>query len=158
MAGKVGVSASFADIDNDGDADLYVTTVRGGNMLFENDGHGRFRDISAAAGVGYVGHSSGAVFFDYNRDGRLDLFLVNVGRYTTNTIAGDGYKYYVAFEDAFAGHLKPERAERSILYRNEGRKPLRRRVEAGGSRRRLLVGRRERGRRQRRRLARSVSC
>ncbi len=120
VAGKVGVSASFADIDNDGDADLYVTTVRAGNQLFENDGSGRFRDISAAAGVGYVGHSSGAVFFDYNRDGRLDLFLVNVGRYTTNTIAGDGYKYYVAFEDAFAGHLKPERAERSILYRNEG--------------------------------------
>ncbi|HEY6613824.1 MAG TPA: VCBS repeat-containing protein, partial [Vicinamibacterales bacterium] len=120
VAGKVGVSASFADIDNDGDADLYVTTVRAGNQLFENDGSGRFRDISAAAGVGYVGHSSGAVFFDYNRDGRLDLFLVNVGRYTTNTIAGDGYKYYEAFEDAFAGHLKPERAERSILYRNEG--------------------------------------
>ena len=120
MPGKVGVSASFADIDNDGDADLYVTTVRGGNRLFENDGRGRFRDISAASGLAYSGHSSSAVFFDYNRDGRLDLFLVNVGRYTTNTIAGDGYKYYVAFEDAFSGHLKPERAERSILYRNEG--------------------------------------
>ncbi len=120
VPGKVGVSASFADIDNDGDADLYVTTVRGGNMLFENDGHGRFRDISAASGLGYVGHSSGAVFFDYNRDGRLDLFLVNVGKYTTDTIAGAGYQYYVAFEDAFSGHLKPERAEPSILYRNEG--------------------------------------
>jgi hypothetical protein len=120
VPGKVGVSASFADIDNDGDPDLYVTTVRGGNMLFENDGHGRFRDISAASGLNYVGHSSGAVFFDYDRDGRLDLFLVNVGRYTTNTIAGDAYKYYVAFEDAFSGHLKPARAERSILYRNEG--------------------------------------
>ncbi len=120
VPGKIGVSASFADIDNDGDADLYVTTVRGGNVLFENDGHGRFRDISAASGLNYSGHSSGAVFFDYNRDGRLDLFLVNVGRYTTNTIAGDGYKYYVAFEDAFSGHLKPQRAERSILYRNEG--------------------------------------
>ena len=120
VAGKIGVSASFADIDNDGDADLYVTTVRAGNVLFENDGRGRFRDISAAAGVHYTGHSSGAVFFDYNRDGRLDLFLVNVGKYTTETIAGTGYKYYVAFEDAFSGHLKPERAERSILYRNEG--------------------------------------
>jgi hypothetical protein len=117
---KVGVSASFADIDNDGDEDLYVTTVRGGNMLFENDGHGRFRDISAASGLNYVGHSSAAVFFDYDRDGRLDLFLVNVGRYTTNTVGGEGYKYYVAFEDAFSGHLKPERAERSILYHNEG--------------------------------------
>jgi hypothetical protein len=120
VPGKVSVSASFADIDNDGDEDLYVTTVRGGNVLFENDGHGKFRDITAAAGVGYVGHSSAAVFFDYDRDGRLDLFLVNVGRYTTNTIAGEGYQYYVAFEDAFSGHLKPERFERSILYHNEG--------------------------------------
>jgi hypothetical protein len=120
-AGKVGVSASFADIDNDGDPDLYVTTVRGGNMLFENDGHGRFRDISAASGLNYTGHSSGAVFFDYDRDGRLDLFLVNVGRYTTDTIGGgEGAKYYVAFKDAFSGHLKPERAEASLLYRNMG--------------------------------------
>jgi hypothetical protein len=121
VAGKVSASASFGDIDNDGDPDLYVTTVRGGNHLFQNDGKGRFRDISAAAGVNHVGHSSGAVFFDYNRDGRLDLFVVNVGRYTTNTVAGDGYKYYVAYEDAFSGHLKPERAEPSILYRNEGK-------------------------------------
>jgi hypothetical protein len=118
---KIGVSASFADIDNDGDPDLYVTTVRGGNMLFENDGHGRFRDISAASGLNYVGHSSAAVFFDYDHDGKLDLFLVNVGRYTTDTIAGEGYKYYVAFADAFSGHLKPERAERSTLYHNEGK-------------------------------------
>jgi len=117
---KIGVSASFADIDNDGDPDLYVTTVRGGNMLFENDGHGHFKDISAASGLDYVGHSSGAVFFDYDHDGKLDLFLVNVGRYTTDVVAGDGYKYFVAFEDAFSGHLKPERAEASVLYHNAG--------------------------------------
>jgi hypothetical protein len=120
VAGKICVSASFADIDNDGDPDLYVTTVRGGNVLFENDGHGKFKDITTAAGVGYVGHSSAAVFFDYDHDGRLDLFLVNVGKYTTNTIAGNPYKYYVAFEDAFSGHLHPERAERKILYHNDG--------------------------------------
>ena len=120
VAGKICVSASFADIDNDGDPDLYVTTVRGGNGLFENDGHGKFKDITTAAGVGYVGHSSAAVFFDYDHDGRLDLFLVNVGKYTTNTIAGNPYKYYVAFEDAFSGHLHPERAERKILYHNDG--------------------------------------
>ena len=102
VPGKVSVSASFADIDNDGDPDLYVTTVRGGNMLFENDGHGHFQDITAAAGVGYVGHSSAAVFFDYDHDGRLDLFLVNVGRYTTrHDRRRSAYKYYVAFEDAF---------------------------------------------------------
>ncbi len=120
VLGKVSVSASFADIDNDGDQDLYVTTVRGGNMMFVNDGHGRFTDISAASGLGYVGHSSSAVFFDYNRDGRLDLFLVNVGRYTSDEVGGDGYKYFVGLEDAFSGHLHPERAEQSILFRNEG--------------------------------------
>ncbi len=117
---KISVSASFADIDNDGDADLYVTTVRGGNVLFQNDGRGRFVDVSVASGLNYTGHSSGALFFDYNRDGRLDLFLANVGRYTTDTIGGEGYKYYVGFNDAFAGHLRPERAEPSILYRNDG--------------------------------------
>jgi enediyne biosynthesis protein E4 len=121
VSGRVGVSASFADIDNDGDPDLYVTTVRGGNVMFENDGKGHFRDITMSAGLTYAGHSSAAVFFDYDRDGRLDLFLVNVGRYTTDTIAGDGDKYYVAFEDAFSGHLKPERAEASILYHNDGK-------------------------------------
>ena len=121
VADAIGVTASFADIDNDGDPDLYVTTVRGGNVLFENDGSGTFRDISAASGLDYVGHSSGAVFFDYDRDGRLDLFLTNVGRYTTDEIGGDGYRYYVGFEeDAFRGHLFPERTEQSLLFRNEG--------------------------------------
>ena len=46
-----------------------MTTVRGGNVLFENDGKGHFKDISKAAGLDYVGHSSGAVFFDYDNDG-----------------------------------------------------------------------------------------
>ena len=121
VAGRISVSAAFADIDNDGDPDLYVTTVRGGNVLFENDGGGRFRDISVASGLEYDGHSSTAVFFDYDRDGRLDLLLVNVGRYTTDVRAGEPpYTYFVAFADAFFGHVKPERAERSILYHNEG--------------------------------------
>src|SRR4029078_12583258 len=67
VPGKISVSATFADIDNDGDQDLYVTTVRGGNVLFENDGKGHFKDVTAKSGLGYVGHSSAAVFFDYDR-------------------------------------------------------------------------------------------
>ena len=119
VPGKVSVSATFADIDNDGDPDLYVTTVRGGNVLFENDGTGKFRDISAESGLNYKGHSSGAVFFDYNRDGLLDLFLCNVGKYTSDEIGPGGY--YVGLGDAFEGHLHPEqRNERSILYENRG--------------------------------------
>ncbi len=116
-ADVVSVGASFADIDNDGDADLFVTSVRGGNALYENLGGGEFRDISASAGVDYVGHSSGAVFLDYDGDGLLDLFVTNVGTYTSDD-RGDGF--YRALEDAFQGHLFPERNERSILYRNLG--------------------------------------
>jgi hypothetical protein len=118
LSDRISVAASFADIDNDGDPDLYVTTVRFGNALFENDGTGRFRDISEASGTNYVGHSSASVFFDYDRDGLLDLFLGNVGVYTTNEVGPGGY--YVGVLDAFAGHLRPERVEPSVLYRNLG--------------------------------------
>ncbi len=132
VSDRIGVSASFADIDNDGDPDLYVTTLRKGNVLFENLGEGRFRNITAASGLGYKGHSSAAVFFDYDRDGLLDLFLANVGQYTKEetinvtmeSIRGEadtGDQYYVGFEDAFAGHLKSERLEPSRLYRNQGK-------------------------------------
>jgi len=115
----VGVTASFADIDNDGDQDLFVTTVRGGNVLFENDGKGHFKDISKAAGVDYVGHSSGAVFFDYDNDGLLDFYLCNVGRYTTDVKGRGGA--YEGLDDAFMGNLHPDRSERGILYKNMGR-------------------------------------
>ena len=118
LTDRIAVSASFADIDNDGDRDLYVTTVRMGNVLFENDGRGRFRDISKVSGVDYVGHSSSAVFLDYDGDGKLDLFLVNVGSYTLEEKGKGGY--YLARGDAFSGHLHPERTEYSVLYRNLG--------------------------------------
>jgi len=118
MQDDIAVGCAFADIDNDGDPDLFVTTVRHGNRLLENLGNGTFRDITAQAGVGYVGHSSGAVFFDYDGDGLLDLFVTNVGVYTSNQRGPGGY--YVALEDAFTGHLHPERAEASILYHNLG--------------------------------------
>ena len=131
LADRIGVSAAFADIDNDGDPDLFATSVMGGNVLFENDGHGRFQDITAAAGLGAVAHSSSADFFDFDHDGLLDLLVSNVGRYTTDVTArvvDDGttgpdhgaYSYRVGYEDAFSGHLFADRAESSVLYRNLG--------------------------------------
>lgn len=118
MPDEIAVGCAFADIDNDGDPDLFITTVRHGNRLFENDGHGRFRDITAQAGVGYVGHSSGAVFFDYDGDGLVDLLVTNVGVFTSNVVGPGGY--YVGLNDALMGHLHPERFEASILYHNLG--------------------------------------
>jgi cytochrome oxidase Cu insertion factor (SCO1/SenC/PrrC family) len=126
LAGRVGVTASFADTDNDGDPDLFVTTTRHGNAFFENDGRGHFRNVTADSGLDYAGHSSSAEFFDYDRDGRLDLFLVNVGQFTTDEVGYSGnadrkeHPYFVGSEKAFSLHLFPERSERSILYHNEG--------------------------------------
>lgn len=128
---RISVTASFADIDNDGDPDLYVTTARGGNALFENDGTGAFTDVSAASGLDYNGHSSAAVFFDYNRDGLLDVLLVNVGIYTRDVVLpvtngtspeqeNGQFQFYQGNEDAFVAHRYPDRAERSILYQNRG--------------------------------------
>src|SRR5215468_3529859 len=118
LADRVSVAASFADFDNDGDEDLFVTTVRGGNALFENDGKGHFKDITKEAGVDLAAHSSGAVFFDYDNDGLVDLLVCNVGRYTIDQKGPDGA--YVGLADAFMGHLHPDRFEYPVLYRNLG--------------------------------------
>jgi len=132
LADRIGVGASFADVDSDGLPDLFVTSVRDGNKLFLNQGDWRFEDVTLESGLNYRGHSSGAVFFDYDRDGHLDLFLTNVGEYTSTEYRkvrddpaaagreeGD-FHFYSGYEDGFYGHLKPWRAERSILYRNNG--------------------------------------
>jgi enediyne biosynthesis protein E4 len=119
LPGRVSVGASFADIDNDGDQDLFVTTVRGGNVLFENDGHGHFKDISKQSGLDLVAHSSGAVFFDYDNDGLLDLLVCNVGRYTGDQKDADG-AYVAISPNAMMGQLYPERYEYPVLYKNMG--------------------------------------
>ena len=127
----IGVSASFADIDNDGDPDLFVTNVRSPNVLFENQGDGKFKDISVTSGLNYNEHSSSATFFDFDNDGLLDVFLTVVGQYSGNNkkIVGgtvenekpeNDSEYYEGFKDAFAGHLNKGRSRLSILYKNYG--------------------------------------
>jgi len=118
LPGRVSVGAAFADVDNDGSQDLYVTTVRGGNALFQNDGHGHFTDITKEAGIELSAHSSGAFFFDYDNDGLLDLLVCDVGKYTYDDKGPDGE--YVGIPNAFSGHLFPERYEYPVLYKNLG--------------------------------------
>ena len=118
LCGQISVTASFADVDNDGKPDLFVTTVRHGNHLFHNEGGGKFTDITEQAGLNYSGHSAGAMFVDYNRDGLVDLFVSNIGQYTSNKKGRGGY--YVGLSDSFSGQLYPERTEPCILYKNLG--------------------------------------
>ena len=118
LPGRISVTASFADVDNDGAEDLFVTTVLGGNALFKNDGSGVFKDITKDAGLDLVSHSSGSVFLDYDNDGLLDLLVCNVGKYTSDEKGAQGQ--YVGLPDAFAGHLHPQRYEYPVLYKNIG--------------------------------------
>jgi hypothetical protein len=71
-----GQAACAGDFDNDGWVDLFVTYY-GRNRLYRNNGDGTFREVAGPAGVaGSEGHwHSGCAFVDYDRDGRLDLFV-----------------------------------------------------------------------------------
>jgi hypothetical protein len=77
-----GMGVATGDFDNDGWTDLYVTEY-GVNHLLRNNGDGTFTDVTTASGTG-GGEvwSTSAAFFDYDRDGRLDLYVVNYVDYS----------------------------------------------------------------------------
>lgn len=77
-----GMGVAVADYNNDGFPDLYVTAV-GQSRLFRNNGKGRFLDVTQAAGLGgRNAFSTSALWFDYDRDGLLDLFVCNYVRWS----------------------------------------------------------------------------
>jgi hypothetical protein len=69
-----GMGAASGDYDNDGDVDVYITNL-GANVLLQNDGKGRFADVTRTSGVAGSGWSSSATFADVDADGDLDLFV-----------------------------------------------------------------------------------
>src|SRR5579859_1908659 len=73
-----GLGCVWGDYDNDGFPDLFVTQY-GRNVLYHNNGDGTFSDVTDKAKVGGTESGtlfhSGATFFDYDRDGRLDLYV-----------------------------------------------------------------------------------
>jgi len=95
---KTGVAVG--DYDNNGFLDLYVTAL-GPNVLYRNNGDGTFTDVTSAAGVagGPTEWSTSTGFLDFDRDGHLDLYVVNYLDYrlTENPYCGlrkDGYRMY----------------------------------------------------------------
>jgi hypothetical protein len=73
-----GQGACVGDYDNDGHDDLFVT-YWGRNRLYRNTGRGKFDDVTGAAGLAQsrTRWGTGCAFLDYDRDGRLDLFVAN---------------------------------------------------------------------------------
>ncbi len=77
-----GLGVTVADYDNDGFPDIYVTAV-GQNRLFKNTGRGTFIDVTDRAGLGgRSAFSTSALWFDFDRDGLLDLFVCNYVRWS----------------------------------------------------------------------------
>ncbi len=115
LGDRICVTATFADYDNDGRQDLFVTSVRGGNVLFRNQGNGTFQDVTKAAGLTHIGHSYAAVFFDYDQDGFLDLLVTNTAQWTLNQF-DDLSRYFVGKGDLT--ELAGSPVEDNILYHN----------------------------------------
>ncbi len=65
----------FADIDNDGDKDLFVTRYQSANRLYENQGDGTFVDRAEDMGMDFVGPSISATALDFDRDGFVDFYV-----------------------------------------------------------------------------------
>ncbi len=93
------------DYDGDGRLDVFFTNgaripglvkddPRFWNRLYHNEGGGRFRDVTEAAGVRGEGYSMGASVGDYDNDGRTDLYVTGVNRNILYHNRGDG-----TFED-----------------------------------------------------------
>ncbi len=118
--GAFGMGVAVGDYDNDGFPDMFVTAY-GRPILYRNNRDGTFTDVSEKAGLGaaaFAGHwTTSAVWFDYDNDGRLDLFVCSFVDYgdSSHLSCGDnklGHKFY-----CIPRVFKPTR---SLLFHNNG--------------------------------------
>jgi hypothetical protein len=111
--GNYGMGVAIADYDNDGYADLFVTSY-GKNVLYHNNGNGTFTDVTAKAGVAGGGWSVSAGFFDFDNDGHLDLFVTRYMEWDTrlSKTCGGAWRTYCPPAEF--------QATTNLLYRNRG--------------------------------------
>jgi len=106
---KSGVT--MADVNGDGKVDIYVSgvdylTMHGRNVLYINNGDGTFSDRTREYGLDHVGHSTQALFFDYDGDGDLDMYLL------THSTRRNLVRYPL--------HPPPDQPTGDRLFRNDG--------------------------------------
>jgi enediyne biosynthesis protein E4 len=114
-----GMGAAIGDYDNDGWQDIYITAF-GANALFRNLGNGKFADVTAKTGVAgpATDFSTSAAWLDYDRDGKLDLFVCN---YVEWSVEKD---IHCSLDQTNKSYCTPEvyKGQASRLYRNLGAK------------------------------------
>jgi len=114
-----GMGLAIGDFDNDGLTDVFITCV-GENHLFRNLGGGKFADITAAAGVAGDPQrwSTAACFFDYDNDGKLDLFVGGYVKWSREIDGEVGYK----IDGRTRAYAQPMNFEGTFpqLFHNEG--------------------------------------
>lgn len=111
-----GMGCAVGDYDNDGDQDLFISTL-GANVLLENQ-NGRFVDVTDRAGVGGGNQwSTSAGFFDFDRDGDLDLFVCNYVQWSREI--DFELNYTLNGVDRAYGPPTDYRGCHPLLYRND---------------------------------------
>jgi enediyne biosynthesis protein E4 len=111
-----GMGVAVGDYNNDGFADILVTCV-GQNRLFRNTGKGTFTDVTAKSGLdNRLGFSTSALWFDYDRDGLLDLFVCNYVKWSAE------HDVFCSLDGKHKSYCTPEayRGETCWLFHNRG--------------------------------------
>ncbi len=111
---------TVGDYNNDGFEDLFITCY-GQNILYRNNGDGTFTDVTAHAGLlsAKPRFGSGCTFLDYDRDGRLDLFVSNYLAFNIDSVPRAGTSTSCNSEGVFCGPRGLPYGRHS-LYRNNG--------------------------------------
>ena len=111
-----GMGVAVGDYDNDGFPDILITCV-GQNHLFKNTGKGTFIDVTKSSGLaGRQALSTSAVWFDYDRDGSLDLFVCNYVKWSAE------HDVFCSLDGKHKSYCTPEayRGETCWLFHNRG--------------------------------------